>query len=57
MQEIMIIIRAGKLEAAIDGERLDVQQLRLEWQAGRPVLLSIVMPPEREAPRGGEYIS
>lgn len=57
MNELTIIIRNGKLEVACDGKPLELLGLALEYRTGAPLLVSVILPPEPEAPGGSEYIS
>lgn len=57
MNELTIIIRDGKLEVACDGRPLELLALALEYRTGAPLLVSVILPPEPEAPGGSEYIS
>ncbi len=57
MNELTIIIRNGKLEVACDGKPLELLGLSLEYRTGAPLLVSVILPPEPEAPGGSGYIS
>lgn len=57
MNELTITIRNGKLAAECDGMPLELLGLALEYRAGAPLLVSVILPPEPEAPGGSEYIS